>query len=90
MQAEPLIKPIDARGPFLATSNPATGWLLHPGGDERRRVLVWGDSYARHLLPGFAVLGTGANLAVYQHVEDACPPVIGYRPASPGPLCGAE
>ena len=46
------------------------------GSRNGTKVLVWGDSFAAHLVPGLA--GDGA-MSVFQYTAAACPPVLGLE-----------
>jgi hypothetical protein len=75
---------------FLREDQPARAWaglpacLLDAGAP--RTVLLWGDSFGAHLIPGLEDRGwPGANVALY--TMSGCPPVFGVptpaRPACP-------
>jgi hypothetical protein len=57
-------------------------WLVQKPDPESRRVMIWGDSYANHLTPGFRALQDRYAFSVYEHVGHACPPVPGFDPPS--------
>jgi peptidoglycan/LPS O-acetylase OafA/YrhL len=57
------------------------------GPADGRRVLVWGDSFAAHLVPGLTLPDT-AGLAVHQLTASACPPIPGRHFAN-RPRCRA-
>jgi peptidoglycan/LPS O-acetylase OafA/YrhL len=59
-----------------------SNWLVKKSAPNARRVMIWGDSYAKHLTPGFLALQDRYPFSVYQHVGHACPPVPGFDPAS--------
>ncbi|MBY0236395.1 MAG: acyltransferase, partial [Burkholderiaceae bacterium] len=53
------------------------------------KILVWGDSYAMHLVPGLAAQAQQGNLV--QATRSACGPILGLGPqrlvnVSPGPV----
>lgn len=41
-------------------------------------VLLWGDSFAAHYVPGIIAYGTQVNANVYQYTAAGCPPVLKY------------
>ncbi len=51
------------------------------------KVVVWGDSFAAHLVPGLQAAAAEA-MEVVQITASACPPVIGFKPVS-RPACAA-
>jgi peptidoglycan/LPS O-acetylase OafA/YrhL len=46
----------------------------------RTSVLLWGDSHAAHLYPGFATIAAERNLGLAQHTMNLCTPVIDATP----------
>lgn len=41
-------------------------------------VLLWGDSFAAHYVPGIVAYGTQVGANVYQYTAAGCPPVLKY------------
>lgn len=41
-------------------------------------VLLWGDSYAAHLLPGLSALQPARNFKLAAYTASGCPPIIGF------------
>ncbi|UFW51637.1 MULTISPECIES: acyltransferase family protein [Bradyrhizobium] len=41
-------------------------------------VLLWGDSFAAHYVPGIIAYGTQLNANIYQYTAAGCPPVLKY------------
>lgn len=56
----------EQRCTFAATKSPAP------------KVLLWGDSYAAHLTPGFLALQKDQDFALVEMTMTGCPPVSGY------------
>ena len=46
--------------------------------DNRPLVLLWGDSHAAHLYPGFARIQRNAGFALAQLTASACPPILDH------------
>ncbi len=55
--------------------------------DGQRKVLIWGDSFAAHLIPGL-MPPANAGLSVFQYTASGCPPIVG-RSFANRPLCTA-
>ncbi len=68
--------PSDYAGAAPCRAGPAEGG---------RHVLVWGDSFAAHLMPGLGSPDTG-GLSFYQYTASGCPPILG-RSIANRPLC---
>lgn len=51
-------------------------------------VLVWGDSHAADLLPGFRSLQSQAGVRLAQYTTSSCPPILGME-VSERPFCKA-
>jgi len=73
---------------FLLEGKTTDDW----GGDEcfvtRGRgptVLLWGDSFAAHYVPGLARHAARLNVDVLQYNMSACPPVFGFESMSTPP-----
>ena len=46
--------------------------------DDEPTLLVWGDSFAMHLVDG--ILADDADIALIQHTKSRCPPFLGISP----------
>lgn len=59
-----------------------------PAGSQRPLVVLWGDSHAAHLYPGFKRLQASAGFALAQLTMSVCPPILDIdlplRPACRG------
>src|SRR6202022_2936562 len=42
------------------------------------KVLLWGDSYAAHYVPGIVDMSAAASADVLQYTASACPPIFGF------------
>lgn len=42
------------------------------------KVLLWGDSFAAHYMPGVEASASTMKASLYQYTAAGCPPVIGY------------
>jgi peptidoglycan/LPS O-acetylase OafA/YrhL len=71
-----LSKECDTTGPFVAHAACRTG--------EPPRLLVWGDSFAEHLMPGLQV---STSVGVEQATSSGCGPFLGLAPSGFGPPC---
>lgn len=64
---------------WLAREEPFDGFAVScfvPGTETtKRRILLWGDSYAGRLYPGLDKV-LGASSAISQMTRDSCPPVL--------------
>lgn len=54
---------------------------------KRKRILLWGDSYAAHLYPGL-VTSLSGDAQIIQRTSSSCPPVLGVDVSS-RPYCRA-
>lgn len=46
------------------------------------RVLLWGDSYAAHYIPGLIARGASLDRDVLQYTSSGCPPILAYYSAA--------
>jgi len=60
----------------FATSNFGAAELSECMTREAPQVLVWGDSYAMHLVPALQSNGVSENLGVLQLTRSQCPPIL--------------
>ncbi len=69
---------------FLKEDQPWTDWAgercLVTSGHERT-LLLWGDSFAAHYVPGIASLAPKLPFNVLQYTAGGCAPAFGYDPA---------
>lgn len=49
---------------------------------HRGRVLLWGDSYAAHYVPGLVARGAAIDRDVLQYTFAGCPPILAYYSAA--------
>jgi peptidoglycan/LPS O-acetylase OafA/YrhL len=44
-------------------------------------VFLWGDSYANHFSGAINIIAKKQSVSVIDYTMDACPPILGYKPA---------
>lgn len=66
----------EVTGPFIVQATCRTG--------ERPQILVWGDSFAEHIVPGIVA---STKLAIEQATSSGCGPFLGVAPIGFGPAC---
>ena len=66
----------EVTGPFTVQATCRTG--------ERPQVLVWGDSFAEHIVPGIVA---STKLPIEQATSSGCGPFLGVAPSGFGPAC---
>ncbi len=66
----------EVTGPFTVQATCRTG--------ERPQVLVWGDSFAEHIVPGIVA---STKLPIEQATSSGCGPFLGVAPIGFGPAC---
>jgi peptidoglycan/LPS O-acetylase OafA/YrhL len=71
-----LSKVCETTGPFTIRPQCRTG--------DQPRLLIWGDSFAEHLVPGIAASTT---VSFEQATSSGCGPFLGVAPAETGPSC---
>jgi peptidoglycan/LPS O-acetylase OafA/YrhL len=69
----------------LEHNTDATFCSLTNGPAGSRRVLLWGDSFAAHYIPGFVELGNSIPLSAFAYTFSGCPPILGYAQMSNAP-----
>ena len=67
---------------FFENNEGYKGWqpekcVLNPGAGNP--VLLWGDSYAAHYIPGLVTNRQALGSEVYLYTFAGCPPVLGYK-----------
>jgi peptidoglycan/LPS O-acetylase OafA/YrhL len=62
--------------PDLAAWSPQA-CVINPSGETP--VLLWGDSFAAHYVPGITRASEGGPLRVYEYTAAGCPPVLSYE-----------
>jgi peptidoglycan/LPS O-acetylase OafA/YrhL len=55
----------------------ADACAINPGGETP--VLLWGDSFAAHYVPGITRAVEGGRLRVYEYTAAGCPPALSYE-----------
>lgn len=66
----------EVTGPFTVQTTCRTG--------ERPQVLIWGDSFAEHIVPGIVA---STKLPIEQATSSGCGPFLGVAPIGFGPAC---
>jgi hypothetical protein len=79
----------DLRQAGRARFDDHSDWLVPPGPERDRRVMIWGDSFANHLVPGFQALKDRYPFAIWRQTRHGCPPVLDFAPRGGGD-CPAE
>jgi peptidoglycan/LPS O-acetylase OafA/YrhL len=54
----------------------ADACVINPNGEIP--VLLWGDSFAAHYVPGLVAVAEGGPTRVYQYTAAGCPPALSY------------
>lgn len=78
----------------------ATGCFLNPddlssrfdrcdqhGKPEQRKIVVWGDSHAAHLVPGLEHLAKNFQFNLIQYTVSSCPPLFSFATAAHQKKC---
>ena len=67
---------------FLDSRDDLRNWSLDActrAGSIGPKVLLWGDSFAAHYVPGFMALKNGLAVQVVQYTYAGCPPLLDYE-----------
>jgi peptidoglycan/LPS O-acetylase OafA/YrhL len=78
-----------ARGCFLNPDNLSSQFdrCDQHGRPEEKKIVVWGDSHAAHLVPGLDNLAKSLHFNLIQYTVSSCPPLFSFETAAHQKKC---